>query len=143
MNGHFQALLKGIVYNPQQPITQLPLLTSEEQQQLLVEWNDTFTEYPQDKCIHELFEEQVKRTPEAVAIVFEEEQFTYRELNNKANQLGHYLQKLGVKPDVLVGYLHEAFIRHGGRNPRYSQSGWGLRTSRSQLSSRALQVNSG
>ena len=106
MMGHFQTLLEGIVANPQQPIDQFPLLTSGERQQLLVEWNDTATEYPQ-KCIHQLFEEQVERTPDAVAMVFEEQQLTYRELNNRANQLAHYLQKLRVKPDVLVGMCVE------------------------------------
>lgn len=103
MTAHFQTLLEGIIDNPQQPIAQLPLLTPTEQQQLLVEWNDTATEYPQDKCIYQLFEEQVERTPDAVALVFEGQQLTYRELNQRANQLAHYLQKLGVKSEVLVG----------------------------------------
>jgi non-ribosomal peptide synthetase component F len=69
----------------------------------LVEWNDTKAEYPSDKCVHQLFEAQVERSPDAVAVVFEDRQLTYRELNAKANQLAHYLQKLGVKAEVLVG----------------------------------------
>ena len=109
MTAHFQTLLEGIVDNPQQPIAQLPLLTTDEREQLLVEWNDTYTEYPQ-KCIHQLFEEQVERTPDAVAVVFEEQQVTYRELNKRANQLAHYLQKLGVKPDMLVGICVERSV---------------------------------
>ena len=109
MTAHFQTLLEGIVDNPHQPIAQLPLLTIDEQQQLLVEWNGTYTEYPQ-KCIHQLFEEQVERTPDAVAVVFEGQQLTYRELNNRANQLAHYLQKLGVKPDMLVGICVERSV---------------------------------
>ena len=107
MLGHFQTLLGSIVSDPQQRITDLQLLTSSEIQQLLVEWNNTKTEYPQDKCIHELFEAQVEKTPEAVAVVFEDQQLTYRELNAKANQLGHYLRSLGVKPEVLVGICIE------------------------------------
>ncbi|MEH1973960.1 MAG: amino acid adenylation domain-containing protein [Nostoc sp.] len=107
MLGHFQTLLGSIVSDPQQRITDLQLLTSSEIQQLLVEWNNTKTEYPQDKCIHELFEAQVEKTPEAVAVVFENQQLTYRELNAKANQLGHYLRSLGVKPEVLVGICIE------------------------------------
>ena len=107
MLGHFQTLLKGIVANPEQRISELPLLTESEKHQLLVEWNDTKREYPRDKCIHQLFEEQVERTPEAVAVVFEDQQLTYRELNNQANQLAHYLQKLGVGPEVLVGICVE------------------------------------
>ncbi|MFO5491976.1 MAG: non-ribosomal peptide synthetase, partial [Cuspidothrix sp.] len=71
--------------------------------QLLVEWNDTRVDYPQDRCIHRLFAEQVERTPDAVAVVFEEKQLTYRELNHRANQLARYLQSLGVEPEVLVG----------------------------------------
>ncbi|MEH1775243.1 amino acid adenylation domain-containing protein [Nostoc sp.] len=107
MLGHFQTLLGSIVSDPQQRITDLQLLTSSEIQQLLVEWNNTKTEYPQDKCIHELFEAQVEKTPEAVAVVFEDQQLTYRELNAKANQLGHYLRSQGVKPEVLVGICIE------------------------------------
>ncbi|MCG6137829.1 MAG: amino acid adenylation domain-containing protein [Nostoc sp. LLA-1] len=103
MLGHFQVLLAGIVANPQQNLSQLPLLTTNEQHQLLVEWNNTQTEYPQDLCIHQLFEAQVEKTPDAVAVVFEDKQLTYHELNCRANQLAHYLQSLGVGADILVG----------------------------------------
>ncbi|MBD2468775.1 non-ribosomal peptide synthetase [Nostoc sp. FACHB-145] len=107
MWGHFQVLLEGIVANPQQCLSELPLLTANEQHQLLVEWNNTEIHYPQDQCIHQLFEAQVEKTPDAVAVVFENQQLTYRELNAKANQLAHYLQQLGVKPEVLVGICVE------------------------------------
>ncbi|MCW5315483.1 amino acid adenylation domain-containing protein [Nostoc sp. KVJ3] len=107
MAGHFVTLLESIVANPQKQIWQLPLLTEVEQQQLLVEWNDTGVDYPQDKCVHQLFEEQVERTPDAVAVVFENQQLTYHELNCRANHLAYYLQTLGVKPDVLVGICVE------------------------------------
>ncbi|RUR75337.1 non-ribosomal peptide synthetase [Chlorogloeopsis fritschii PCC 9212] len=107
MWGHFQVLLEGIVANPQQRLSDLPLLTANEQHQLLVEWNNTEIDYPQDQCIHQLFEAQVEKTPDAVAVVFENEQLTYRELNIRANQLAHYLQKLGVGKDVLVGICVE------------------------------------
>ncbi|MEG3973727.1 amino acid adenylation domain-containing protein [Microcoleus sp. herbarium8] len=107
MAGHFQTLLEGIVTNPKQKISELPLLTPNERHQLLVEWNNTWAEYPQDKCIHQLFEAQVEQSPDAVAVVFEEEQLTYRELNAKANQLAHYLRSLGVGPEVLVGICVE------------------------------------
>ncbi|NEO34422.1 MAG: amino acid adenylation domain-containing protein, partial [Symploca sp. SIO3C6] len=107
MTGHFVTLLEGIVSNPQQPISQLPLLTEVEKQQLLIEWNDTQLNYPQNQCIHQLFEEQVEKTPKAVAVVFEDEQLTYYELNCRANQLAHYLQSLGVGSDVLVGLCVE------------------------------------
>ncbi|WP_442940787.1 non-ribosomal peptide synthase/polyketide synthase [Nostoc sp.] len=107
MTGHFVTLLEAIVSNPIQPISQLPLLTEVEQQQLLVEWNNTQADYPQDLCIHQLFESQVERISDAVAVIFENQQLTYAELNSRANQLAHYLQTLGVKPDVLVGICVE------------------------------------
>ncbi len=107
MTGHFMTLLSGIVVNPESKISQLPLLTQPEQHQLLFEWNDTQADYPQNKCIHQLFEEQVQRTPDAVAVVFENQQLTYHQLNTRANSLAHYLQSLGVKPDTLVGICVE------------------------------------
>ncbi|MEG4026654.1 amino acid adenylation domain-containing protein, partial [Microcoleus sp. S13C4] len=107
MAEHFQTLLEGIVANSKQAISELPLLTPGERQQLLVEWNNTAKDYPQEKCIHQLFEEQVERTPDAVAVVFAEKQLTYRELNAKANQLANYLRSLGVGSEVLVGICVE------------------------------------
>ena len=103
MAGHFQILLKGIVADPGQHLTALPLLTEAEQHQLLFEWNNTELEYPQDKCIHQLFEDRVKMTPNAVAVAYKDQRLTYKELNAQANQLARYLQKLGVGPEVLVG----------------------------------------
>ncbi|NET12212.1 MAG: amino acid adenylation domain-containing protein [Okeania sp. SIO1H6] len=103
MGYHFQQLLEAIIANPEQPITQIPLLTEAERHQLLVEWNDTAVEYPSEKCIHQLFEEQVEKNPDAVAVVFEQEELTYQQLNAKANQLAHHLQSLGVKAETLVG----------------------------------------
>ncbi|MBN3960151.1 non-ribosomal peptide synthetase [Nostoc sp. NMS8] len=107
MTGHFVTLLKGIIANPEERISQLPLLTQPEQQKLLIEWNDTGVDYPQDLCIHQLFESQVDSTPDAIAVVFENQQLTYYELNYRANQLAHYLQSLGVGSDVLVGLCVE------------------------------------
>jgi amino acid adenylation domain-containing protein len=104
---HFQTLLTAIVANPEMQISELPLLSPAERQQLLVEWNNTQTDYPRDKCIHQLFEEQVARTPDAVAVVFENEQLTYHELNCRANQLAHYLRSKGVVAEELVGICLE------------------------------------
>jgi len=106
MFGHFQTLLEGIVANPEQKISELPLLTEFERQQLAA-WNNTQTDYPKDACIHELFEEQVELTPDAIALVFEEQQLTYKELNQRANQLAHHLRNVGVGADVLVGICVE------------------------------------
>ncbi len=110
MMQHFQILLEALALNPQQPVELLPLLTQQERHKLLVEWNDTFVDYACDRCIHQLFEEQVERVPDAVAVVFENQQLTYRELNSRANQLGHYLKSLGVGTDVLVGLCVERSI---------------------------------
>ncbi len=103
MLAHFQTLLSSIVSNPQQDIAKLQFLTSSEIKQLLVEWNDTKSDYPQDKCIHQLFEAQVEKTPFDIAVIFERQQLTYQELNSRANQLADYLQQQGVKPDTVVG----------------------------------------
>ncbi|MBN3925213.1 non-ribosomal peptide synthetase [Nostoc sp. NMS4] len=105
--GNYVTLLEGVVTNPEQPLAELPILTQAQQHQLLVEWNNTQVDYPGEYCIHELFEAQVERSPDAIAVVFEDEQLTYRELNHRANQLAHYLRSLGVKPEVLVGICVE------------------------------------
>ena len=107
MLGHFQVLLKGIVDYPEGPIGTLPLLTEAERHQLVNEWNDTKTDYPRNKSIHQLLEEQAERTPNATAVVFKDQNLSYRELNQQANQLGHYLIELGVGPEVLVGICVE------------------------------------
>jgi amino acid adenylation domain-containing protein/non-ribosomal peptide synthase protein (TIGR01720 family) len=107
MGGHLLTLLEGMVATESQKLKDLPLLTSAERHQLLVEWNNTTKEYPQNKCIHQLFEEQVERSPDAIAVVFEGEQLTYQQLNARANRIAHYLKSLGVEPEVLVGICVE------------------------------------
>ena len=103
MTGHFQTLLQDAVEHNEKSISELAILTEAERQKILVDWNATETDYPLETCIHTLFEAQVEHTPDAVALVFEEKQLTYSELNRKANQLAHYLRKLGVGPEVFVG----------------------------------------
>jgi amino acid adenylation domain-containing protein len=87
-------------------VGQLPLLLEHERQQLM-KWNDTATEFPSELCIHQLFEQQVERFPQAIAVVFEGQQLTYRELNQRANQLAHHLRFLGVEAETLVGIFLE------------------------------------
>ena len=106
MIGHLRTLLEGIVADPSQPYLDLPLLTEAERHQLLVEWNDTETDYPKDSCIHELFEAQAERTPEAIAVEFEGKQLTYRELNRRANQLAHYLRRIRSRSGKIGWDLH-------------------------------------
>ena len=100
-------MLEGMVADDSEVVERLPMLPEEERRRVLYEWNDTGVEYPQEKCVHELFEEQVGRTPEAVAVVYGEQELSYRELNARANRLAHYLRKLGVKPDERVGICVE------------------------------------
>ena len=104
---HFQNLLAAILENPQTPVGKLPMLSDGEKQQILVEWNDTKTDYDLSRSLHQLFEAQVEKTPEELAAIFEGEELTYRQLNSRANQLAHYLQKLGVKPETKVGICVE------------------------------------
>jgi len=110
MAGHYRRLLEAVVSDPDQSIATLPLLTEAERHQILIEWNDTASDYPKDKCIHHLFEQQVERTPEAIAVEFEDQRITYRELNRRANRLAHYLITLGIGPDKLVGICVERSI---------------------------------
>jgi amino acid adenylation domain-containing protein/FkbM family methyltransferase len=108
MLGHFRNLLENIVANPERRLAEIAMLDETERRQLLVEWNDTRGDYPEDRCVHQLFESQVQRTPDAVAVVFEEQRLTYRELDARANQLAHHLiDRYGVGPEVLVGLCVE------------------------------------
>ena len=108
--GHFLQLLRGIVANPETPMAELSLLTEMERNRILLEWNDTATSYPQDKCVHELFQEQAANTPDAVAVIFEKEEIGYGELNARANRLAHRLRALGVGQEVLVGLFVERSV---------------------------------
>ncbi len=94
-------------YRPNKKFTRDIQPQSEERHRILIEWNNTKSEYPADKCIHHLFEEHAERTPDAVAVVFENERITYRELNARANQLAHYLPSLGAGPEVPVALCFE------------------------------------
>jgi amino acid adenylation domain-containing protein len=103
-------LLTGAAAEPGKHVAELPVLTDAEQDQIVVEWNDTRVNYPKDLCLHALFEAQVERTPDATAVVCEEERLSYRELNARANQLAHHLRKLGVGAEVLVGICMERSV---------------------------------
>jgi amino acid adenylation domain-containing protein len=103
MIGHWETLLADASTHPDKPISELAILTQPERHQILLEWNDTYKNYPTDICLHEMIEQQVERTPRAPAVVYREKTLTYRELNERSNQLAHYLRKLKVGPEVLVG----------------------------------------
>jgi amino acid adenylation domain-containing protein len=110
MHTALASLTDALERAPNSAIGRLTVLPAKERQQLLDEWNATEVEYPRDRCVHELFEEQVERTPNAVAVVYEDEELSYAELNARANQLAHYLRKLGVKPDDLIGVCMERSV---------------------------------
>jgi amino acid adenylation domain-containing protein len=103
MVNHFQTLLASIVRQPGAAIGRLSILPEAERQQVVIEWNKTAVPYPENKCIHQLFEEQVSRSPDAVAVVYGDQQLTYGELDSQANALAKTLRGLGVGPDVRVG----------------------------------------
>jgi len=105
--GHYQRLLEGLVENPEERISRLPIPTEREREQLVLKWNDTWMEYPRQLCVHQLIEAQASRTPNATAVVFGSERLSFGELDRRANQLAHYLIKLGATPDGLVGICLE------------------------------------
>ena len=107
MAGHYKTLLEAFVAQPQARVSELPFLTEAEHRRLVVEWNATQTEYPKHRCVHELFEAQAARTPDASAVGFEGQTLSYQELNRRANQLAHHLRGLEVKPGTLVGICME------------------------------------
>src|SRR5207244_6887372 len=103
----WQQVLQTLVQQPQHPLAALPLVSETERALLLDRWNATEQAYPQEVCVHELFEQQAQRQPQAIALVQGETSLTYGELDRRANQLAHYLRQLGVGPDVLVGLCVE------------------------------------
>ena len=104
---HLQVLLEAAVANPDSRLSSIPLLSAAERQQLLVDWNATHAPLPEDCCVHHLFEAQAQRTPDALAVQLGDQHLTYRQLDERANQLAHHLRSLGVGPDVRVGLCTE------------------------------------
>ncbi|MEC2307910.1 non-ribosomal peptide synthase/polyketide synthase [Bacillus atrophaeus] len=107
MAKHFIQLIEAIASDPQAPLSSLEMITAQEKEQILERWDQPAIDYPRDKTIHQLFEEQAERTPEQVAVVYEESRLTYRELNERANRLARILRSEGVQPDQPVGILAE------------------------------------
>ncbi|QRK05623.1 amino acid adenylation domain-containing protein [Archangium violaceum] len=143
---HYQTLLEGIAAQPDRPINALPILPEPERRTVLADWNGPATRYPRDACLHQLIEAQVERTPDAVALTFEDKSLTYRELDSRANQLAWHLRSLGVGPESRVGLCLErslemvvallATLKAGGAyvplDPAYPQErlGWMLEDAR-------------
>ena len=107
---HFEILLEGIDANPARRLSELPILSDAEKRQLLVEWNNTASNYPREKTIHELFEETAAQTPDALAAVFGTRSISYAELNTRANQLAHYLRRYKIKPNTPIGLCFEPSV---------------------------------
>jgi fengycin family lipopeptide synthetase D len=105
MTMHFINILREITRSTLLTLSEIEILTEEEKKQILFDFNDTYGEYPKNKTIHQLFEEQVEKTPDNVAVVFEGESLTYRELNNKANQLADLIRKQGIRNNDPVGIM--------------------------------------
>jgi amino acid adenylation domain-containing protein len=104
---HYHTVVRNIVANPDRRISAIPCLPVGEKEQMLVRWNDTASDYPRERCVHQLIEEQVKKTPDRIAVRWGEEQLSYRMLNERANRLAHHLRRHGVGPDCAVGICVE------------------------------------
>jgi amino acid adenylation domain-containing protein/non-ribosomal peptide synthase protein (TIGR01720 family) len=102
---HFINLLEAITSDPSQQVSALPLMDSKEVSQLLVNWNDTERDFPHGTCAHELFEAQAERRPDTVAVISEDRELTYRQLNKRANRVANYLRRLGIGPEARVAIL--------------------------------------
>ena len=120
MLGHFQTLLSAILANPDEKISRLEILSDEEKRQL-AQWNNTHRHYSQDQTIHQMFEAQVVYAPESVAVVSGEKPLTYRELNERANRLAHYLKKHGVGPETLWGFVSSDLWKWSSRCSVFSR----------------------
>ncbi len=105
--GYLRRVLEAMAAGPQRRITEIEMLTEAERRLVVVEWNATEAAYPRDVCVHELFEREVERSPDAVAVVYESEVLSYAELNRRANRLAHHLRDLGVGPDTRVAICAE------------------------------------
>ena len=108
--GHIRTLLKNLVKDPECSIEELSFLTPEEEEQILIKWNDTKVNYVSSRTIYQLFEEQVKKTPDNIAVIYEDQELTYQQLNETANQLAHYLRSLGVTSDTFVAIAVESSL---------------------------------
>ena len=138
---HFRRLLESVVADPDRPVSAARMLTAAERVQQMVSWNDTEAAYPADACLHDLFEAQAARTPDATALVWGTERLTYRELNRRANRVARELRARGVGPEVLVGLCVERtpamVVGAAGR----AQGRRGVRAARSGLSGGAAGVH--
>jgi amino acid adenylation domain-containing protein len=110
MTGHWLRILEAIVADPEQLLRDVELLSTDERHQMLQEWNATGSDFPENICLHELFERQVAQTPDAVAVSFEDQRLSYAELNRRANQLAHYLREAGVGPETPVAIYLERSV---------------------------------
>lgn len=103
----YELVLCAAATDPKRPVHRLPFVTAAERRMIMEDWNQTEKDYPRDQCIHELFEEQAARTPDATALIWGTQRWSYRQLDERANRLAHRLRRLGVKPETLVG-VHAA-----------------------------------
>ena len=110
LTGHFKTLLESITQNPEMPVSQLPIMDNEEREKLLNRWNGPETDFPHDRTIPSLFEEQARKTPDAPVLVFNQNEINFGDLNARANQLAHHLRSEGVKPETVVGIRMERSI---------------------------------
>ena len=143
MRTALEALADALESAPSTPLRSIHVLPAAERHRVLYEWNDTKTEFPSGKCVHQLFEEQVLKTPHATAVVFEDESLSYDELNRRANQLAHYLHQLGVRPDDRVAICVERGLEMIVALLAVLKAGGAYVPLRSRLSRRATALHAG
>jgi non-ribosomal peptide synthetase component F len=132
-------LVDALERAPETFVRAIDVLPPSERDRAVIEWNRTEAPYPSERCIHELFEKQVEKTPDAPAVVYEGESLSYAELNERANRLAHYLRDKGVRPDARVGLCVERGV------PmvvvaRHLEGGWGVRAARPELPAAAVEL---
>ena len=141
--GYLQRLLQGMVADQHQPIDLIDILPAAEREQIVVQWNRTEAAYPADQCIHELFEAQVSRTPEAIALIYEQQQLSYAQLNAQANRLARHLIDQGVGAGYARGAVRGARGAHGGGTAGGAEGRRGVRAAGSDLPRPAPGVHAG
>jgi non-ribosomal peptide synthetase component F len=124
--GQFQTLLESVTDKPEVAIGELEILSDHQRHQLLVEFNQTQIDYPKHQCVHQLFEQQVKQAPNDIALVFENQQLSYAELNARANCLAHYLRQRGVKPDNRIPWHPHSWRSISTTRPEFAQREFSL-----------------
>ena len=133
MYAHLERIIDAFLQPENKQVKDIELTDAEERQKVVVDWNNTQTDYPKQKCIHQLYAEQALSQPNNIAVVFKDQQLSYAELDQQSTQLAIYLQAQGIKPDDLVAICLEAIIKYDCGRLGNIKSWWGVPTHRLKL----------